>query len=249
MLFLAHYYCFFALVLNLSLEKKLDKLEILGLKEEIWIRENSDLQAVTWVIGGERIGNGEVHSEVIIHTIKVTLDFTEGWPIHASQTGHLAHWGHSEKPQEATIWHLLSASCFQALSHPSRLPRLLPSSLLGAPSVSLMCLNPGHLHSLSPFHGRVFVSLYSWSFTHFLWVSPPLYRVLISPRYLSLHGAHLSHPLLCSHLREWHHPTNFMNLKPRTHPRHFPYLMHHHVLFIAPLKIPQVCPSLAITLV
>ena len=32
MLFLAYYYCIFALILNLYLEKKFDKLELLGSK-------------------------------------------------------------------------------------------------------------------------------------------------------------------------------------------------------------------------
>lgn len=42
MLFLAYYYCIFALILNLYLEKKLDKLELLGSKGGTRMRQNSD---------------------------------------------------------------------------------------------------------------------------------------------------------------------------------------------------------------
>lgn len=80
MLFLAYYYCIFALILSLSLEKKFDKLEILGLKGGAWMRQNSDLQVVTSITWGE-ISNatrGKINTEAIIHVIKWLLTLLKG---------------------------------------------------------------------------------------------------------------------------------------------------------------------------
>lgn len=52
MLFLAYYYCIFALILNLYLEKKFNKLELLGSKGGTWIRQNSNWQIATWIPWG-----------------------------------------------------------------------------------------------------------------------------------------------------------------------------------------------------
>ena len=54
MLFPAYYYCIFALILNLYLEKKFDKLELLGSKGGTWMRQNSDWQTATWITRGEK---------------------------------------------------------------------------------------------------------------------------------------------------------------------------------------------------